>query len=461
MELSPKQQVINEIQKAGNILLIGNKTPNGDTLGSLLALYKVLEGLGKKVQVVVSGTIDSKYNFLPFLGSIDRNYNYMKDKIIRIDTSKVPVEGMKWKKEDNHLDIYLEAKKNLKFEFIDIINGQEKPDLICVLDSPDLDHIDNIYQKNSEMFFEVPTINIDHHSGNEYFAKINYIDLTATSTAEILVSVIEALGAKIDDAKIATLLLTGIIDETESFKSKNTTPKSLTVAAQLLAAGAKQQEIVKNLFEEPQEKSLENSEELLVAWDKMVANLKEDQEKKFAWTKIDCSAFKNISNNDIFDSCDDLLKKVNDEILTLAIICCNQNGSFCKVKSKSRELISALAENFNGESNDGEILFELGTKNLDDAENILLKRVSEILGESSEKEIWDVISEEKGQKDKDKDAESPKKDAIDEALKSLSQKETDTEERSDLVSIKEIIKDKQSIGSEPEEEIDVFDEEDE
>ena len=72
--------------------------------------------------------------------------------------------------------------------------------------------------------------------------------MTAASTAEILVGIIEALGQNLLDDDVATCLLTGMIADTGSFQHPNTTPKALTVAAQMVGFGARQQEIIKHLF---------------------------------------------------------------------------------------------------------------------------------------------------------------------------------------------------------------------
>jgi len=244
MELSPKQQTVELIKKAKRILLLGHKDPSADMISSLLAFSEVLEKNEKVVDLIVSEETPENIQFLPFLKKIKKDFQPIGGKTIRINTEKIPISGMKYQKSEDFLDVILETDKNLKFEFLEIINGSPKPDLIVVLDTADVEKIDQIYDQNTELFFETPVVNIDHHAGNEYFGTVNLVDLTATSTAEILVSIFEALGGKFLDPDIATCLLTGITDDTQSFKSQNTTPKSLTVAAQFLASGARQQEII-------------------------------------------------------------------------------------------------------------------------------------------------------------------------------------------------------------------------
>lgn len=441
MELSPKQQAVNEIKKAGRILLLGNKKPGGDTLGSLLALSKSLSRIGKTIDLVVSASIDQKYDFLAKEKDIKKEYGQIDGKVIKIDTKKIPVSGMKWQKEDNFLNIYLDTDKNLKYEFIELVNGQPKPDLVVIVNTPDVEKIDVVYDKNTELFYEVPIINIDHHSGNEYYGTVNLIDLTATSTAEILVSLFEALGIKIDDTDTATALLSGIIEDTQSFRDKTTTPKSLTVAAQLLAAGARQQEIVNNFYRK-------NPVELMKAWGEMLGNLSEDKANKFAWTKIDTSNDKSIKKEDVFNAADDLLSNTESAKMVLILYKGAEDNDkvFGKLKGTKEKEVLSIAELFGGNGTALDAHFEISENNIDNAEKKIIKKIAENTKVDEEKQIWDVIEEEKIEK---KESE----DAIEEALKSISQTEKD-ENRKEFESIGEVIDRKRA-----EQEIDVFDEE--
>ncbi|MDD3481262.1 MAG: DHH family phosphoesterase [Patescibacteria group bacterium] len=468
MELSPKQQAVNEIKKAEKILIIGNRKTCGDTIGSILALTSALRGMGKKVEGVANAEIESKYRFLAGLNELETDYEANDGKIIKINTEKIPVRGMKWQKDEKFLNIYLETDKNLKFEFIELINGRPKPDLIIVVDTPDLDSIDKVYEQNTELFFETPIINIDHHSGNDYFGSVNLIDLTATSTAEILVSLFEALGIKIDDPDIATSLLAGIIEDTGSFRNKSTTPKSLTVAAQLLAAGGRQQEIVKHYYRS-------NSVGLMKVWGKMLENLEEDEARKFAWTKIDTTNEEDIEKEDVFAAADDLLSNTKGANAALIIYKGKDTDGKIegKLKGTKEQEVLTLAKLFGGKGTALDAFFSVSEKNLETAEKIILKKISEHLeGPKSEKEVWDVIEKSSNKKEDTRDTKKEVKhekkiernnnketeDAIEEALKSISQAERD-ENRKEFESIREVIdRKKQTLNSE-DTEIDVFDEE--
>ncbi len=80
------------------------------------------------------------------------------------------------------------------------------------------------------------TINVDHHPGNDNFGKLNIVATDASSTAEIVTRMLQALGVKLD-VKMATCLYTGINTDTGSFQYSNSSPDTLRLAADLLALG--------------------------------------------------------------------------------------------------------------------------------------------------------------------------------------------------------------------------------
>lgn len=391
MELSPKQQTIELIKKAKRVLILGHKDPEGDLLGSSLALTKALEGLGKSVELVISDTVPSVYRFLPFTKSISTSLEITDGKVLRIDTNRFPVSGMKYKKKDQYLDVILDSDKNLKFEFIEIVNGTPKPDLIIILDTPDVEKIDAAYDANTELFFEVPIVNIDHHPGNEYFGTVNLVDLTASSTAEVLVSLFEALGVKIADPDTATCLLIGIVSDTQSFRSQTTTPKSLTVAAQLLAAGARQQEIISNLYKK-------RPMALLKLWGEMLNGITLDKNHRFAWTKVKLSdvSEKGISASDILEAADELLSNTPDAD-TVLILCEVKEGEILgKIKGSKGTNVLPMAKLFGGDGVPTNANFTVTGMPLSEAEKKTLKMIHDFWGENApeegeKREVWDLI----------------------------------------------------------------------
>jgi len=206
------------------------------------------------------------------------------------------------------------------------------------------------------LFFDNPIVNIDHHPSNEYFGQVNWVDFTATSTAEMMVSLIEALsqGEQILDPDIATLLLTGIIYDTSSFQNINTTPKSLTIAAQLVAAGGRQQEVIKNLYKT---KSLAT----LKLWGTVLTNVKEDKQHRFIWSVVSRTDLDETGADEsaISGVIDELLKKVTD--LDFALMLSERKGMLhgsLRAISKGID-VSKIAELFGGGGHEAAAAFRI------------------------------------------------------------------------------------------------------
>jgi bifunctional oligoribonuclease and PAP phosphatase NrnA len=285
MEITPKAQAVELIKQAQRVLVLTHRDPDGDALGSSLALQHALKKMGKDVDVVFQGVLPEVFSYLPSFGQAKTSFDGSSDLVLTIDTRNTGEElklGYKKLTEERRIKIVVTPPRgSLVPEDVTIERSLPKYDLIILLDLNMLERVGEIRERFNDLFYEVPTINIDHHADNAHFAKINWVDITATSTAEILVSLIESLSRDepLLDPDIATMLLTGLITDTGSFQYRNTTPKSLTVAAQLVAAGARQQEIVERLYRTI-------SLPRMRLWGRMLAKVKEDKAGKFIWSTL-------------------------------------------------------------------------------------------------------------------------------------------------------------------------------
>lgn len=388
MELSPKQQINELIKKNKNILIVGNKNAGGDLIGSMLALERVLTKLEKDVTIVSSDTIEETLTFLPGIEKIQKDVVGTRELIIRIDTNKTPLEKISRSDEDGFLNLILSPRtKSISKEDIEFISGKFKFDLIFVLDTPDVEKIDPVYDRYTELFFETPIINVDHHLGNDYFGTVNMVDLTATSTSEILVSIIESLGLSGGsfDADIATCLLTGIISDTASFKNESTTPKALTISAQMLAAGARQQEIIQHLYKT-------RSLNTLKLWGKILSNLQYDKDSRITYSKISFKDFSVTNSNpeEIWGILDELLVNTPGTDTVLLLAESEQNRIQAKVKTTSGTSAIAIADKFKGSGTAKYAEFELVNTSLDEA----IRKFFSVVNQQSNKTIdTQIISE--------------------------------------------------------------------
>jgi len=249
MEQNSKQQIFKLIQKSKNILIAIGSSASGDALGSSLALYLFLKKQGKNADIVSPMLPLEKFNFLPAYNMITQSIRANREYIIFVDIPQKNLDQLHYRSEEKQLKIYLKPKKiELNQENISFQPGAFNYDLIIILNTYDLEALGHLYEKAAELFFEVPIINIDHHPSNEYFGKINLVEITASATSQIVSEILFNLNEDLIDQDIATNLLAGIISETKSFQIINTTPKTLIVAAHLISLGARQQEIIRYLY---------------------------------------------------------------------------------------------------------------------------------------------------------------------------------------------------------------------
>ncbi len=121
-------------------------------------------------------------------------------------------------------------------------------ELVVLLDCADTKRLGPLYIARQQWFHgTVPIVNIDHHVTNTLFGDENLVDPTASSTTEVLTRWFLRLGIPIT-SDIATSLLTGLYGDTLSFQTSSTSASALELAALLLRHGARQEEIVENLF---------------------------------------------------------------------------------------------------------------------------------------------------------------------------------------------------------------------
>ena len=156
MELSPKQQINELIKNSQKILITGHSDLGGDCMGSMLALGTVLKKLGKETTIVATDVVDESLHFLPGIDKIDKDIAGTRDIVIRLDTTKTPIEKISYSKEENFLNIHITPKNGQIGEHeIGYNQGSFQYDLIFVLDTPDVEKIDSVYDRYTELAGDV------------------------------------------------------------------------------------------------------------------------------------------------------------------------------------------------------------------------------------------------------------------------------------------------------------------
>ncbi len=364
MALNDREQIRDNINKSKRILIITKRDPSGDSLGSMLALYLILNKMEKDVTVVSHGTPNILYKFLPYFHQITNELASTKDFIISLDISNTQVGEFSYKIEGNKLNIYIEPKQG-KFGEKDVSASPAKPkyDLIIALNCADFAYMGRLYEENTDFFYETPVINIDHRADNENYGNINLVDLTATSTAEILYELTKDWGSNLIDEDIATCLLTGIIADTDSFQNQQTTPKSLQIAAELINAGADQQKIVQNLYRTKELATLK-------LWGRLLARIKQDKKFRLVWTLADLPDFQKTASSprELSGVAEELIS-TSPEAEVILILARTAPG---KIKgliyTTKNESAAKLANLFDGSGNERSATFEFAKDNLIEVE---------------------------------------------------------------------------------------------
>jgi phosphoesterase RecJ-like protein len=178
-------------------LVAAHKDPDGDAVGSLLAMGLACIRLGKRTTLYNESPIPAVYQFLPQVGRIQRR-----------------------------------------------LESPEAYDAAIVLDCGDLARIGDHWPSVRR----VPVvINVDHHLSNTGFGQLQLIDRQACATAEIVLRLIKALGVPLD-REIATCIYTGILTDTGSFRFANTNAAAFAIGREMTELGVDPYEVAQHVF---------------------------------------------------------------------------------------------------------------------------------------------------------------------------------------------------------------------
>lgn len=282
MSLTPQQQFHKLTRDAHDILILLPHHLNGDALSAAFALSSLFTKQDKKVTVAADALKkhSALFSFLPQPQTLIETLSGARDFIISFNTKYNKINAIRSEEDAQEYRIYITPENgSINPRDFSFIPAQFKFDLVIVLGSPDKESLGKLYEDNADIFYEVPVINIDYHTKNDNFGQLNITDINASSTSEILTTLLQQTHLDWMDEHIAQCLLTGIISATESFQKKNTTPKSLHIASWLMDQGAHQQTIVQYLYKT-------QPLHLLKLWGRIMANLQWNESTKLMWAPV-------------------------------------------------------------------------------------------------------------------------------------------------------------------------------
>lgn len=192
-------QIRETIERAEHVLVVSHIDPDGDALGSQLAMGQYLQDLGKTVYLMRDSQIPDKYSFLPGIEKIRSASSIASD--LRLDTA-------------------------------------------IILECPSLDRVGSAARFLNE---GTTLISIDHHRDSVAFGAINWVDIKASSVGEMVFDYFETVDY-IPSHDVATQLYTAILTDTGRFRYQSTTSHTMRVAASLIEAGADPRRICDQVY---------------------------------------------------------------------------------------------------------------------------------------------------------------------------------------------------------------------
>jgi bifunctional oligoribonuclease and PAP phosphatase NrnA len=196
---STREQVLDELRSAEKLIVVTHENPDGDALGSLVAMHEILSIMGKDSAEFIDTRelpLPHEYRFLPLDGAL---------------TSPPADVGER------------------TIVFLDCGNLERNPAEAL---------------RRSGMHI----VNIDHHHDNTHFGTVNLVDPEASCTAEIVWDLMHGLGVQ-PTVEIAEALYVGLITDTGRFMYENTTARAHLMAAELIDNGVDVHEIYRRVYE--------------------------------------------------------------------------------------------------------------------------------------------------------------------------------------------------------------------
>ena len=188
--------IIQQFNNSNKILVVTHANPDGDAIGSLIAMGLSLETLNKKITLYCESLIPAVYRFLP---EVHRVVNKI---------------------------------------------GNLNYDMAVILDCGDLDRVGQA----ASFVKQIPVIvNIDHHVTNTRFGHLQLIDTSACATAEIVYRLIKQMGLSFGKA-VATSIYTGILADTGSFRFSNTNREAFAICQEMVDIGVDPHNIAQHVY---------------------------------------------------------------------------------------------------------------------------------------------------------------------------------------------------------------------
>jgi phosphoesterase RecJ-like protein len=195
--------VVARLTGARNALVVSHENPDADTLGANLGVCAILEACGARATAVSTDPVPPLYAFIAG--------------VERFRTDPDPAEHY---------------------------------DLLVLVDCGSADRVGDVAKRHPDLFASLPRVIIDHHASNSDGGAADWIEPASAATCEMVALLAARLGVPLrsNDGALAAALMAGIVMDTATFAHPNATPRTLTVSAALVGAGAPLSDISRRLY---------------------------------------------------------------------------------------------------------------------------------------------------------------------------------------------------------------------
>lgn len=248
---SAKQQVIQKIKENTNILVTVSRDPSVDELSAALGLTLFLNELGKHATAVFSGKIPPAINFLEPDKTFEDTADSLRDFIIALDKDKA--DHLRYKiVDDAVVKIFITPYRTTITEAdLEFSQGDYNIELVLALNVEDSNHLDEALTAHGKILHSADVVTVTARDIKSSLGAIDWHERNASGVSEMLLELVDELKtvkATLDE-QMANAFMTGIVAVTNRFSNNLTSPRVMTAAADLMAAGANQQLIAAKLVE--------------------------------------------------------------------------------------------------------------------------------------------------------------------------------------------------------------------
>ena len=294
-------EIFKIIQSNNNFLITSHVNPDGDSLGSEIALYQFLRSKKKNAVIINGSDCAPKYKYL--------------------------MEG-------GEVQIFQETQFKAIFSEVEVI---------FILDTTEKERLGPL----KDYILESPVIKIciDHHPITNHLGDLEIVDTSACATGELIFYLLKAAGEKIS-GRLAEVLYISIITDTGCFRFQNTTPNTHKVAAELLMGGVNPQKVYEEIFER-------YSQNRMYLLGKVLSKMVFECGGKLVWVSLSKDEIRDSGADQLeTDGFSDTLNSIHGVKASILFKELETNYTKISLRSKDDYFVNELAAQFGGGGHD-------------------------------------------------------------------------------------------------------------